>query len=26
MSMVRMALGNLVAALQGRTPPNIVGG
>lgn len=26
MSMVRMALGNLVAALQGRTPPNVVSG
>jgi glyoxylate/hydroxypyruvate/2-ketogluconate reductase len=26
MSMVRMALGNLAAGLQGRTPPNVVGG
>jgi lactate dehydrogenase-like 2-hydroxyacid dehydrogenase len=26
MSMVRMALANLVAALQGKTPPNVVGG
>ncbi len=26
MSMVRMALVNLVAALQGKTPPNVVGG
>jgi len=24
--MVRMALVNLVAALQGKTPPNVVGG
>jgi len=26
MSMVRMALGNLAAGLQGKTPPNVVGG
>lgn len=26
MGMVRMALGNLAAGLQGRTPPNVVGG
>lgn len=26
MSMVRMALANLLAALQGKTPPNVVGG
>jgi len=26
MSMVRMAVANLFAALQGRTPPDVVGG
>jgi gluconate 2-dehydrogenase len=26
MGMVRMALGNLIAAMQGKTPPNVVGG